>query len=93
MQPNITITGVKAERIASVVQFSPQLIQETEMSLVRNALADYYATTANLVEDLITDEEQDKDSKQLDKRENPKAHGRLKPTRKGDTQETKQEGE
>lgn len=95
MEQALTISEIKGSRITDAKPFSPQQIQELEMSIVRNALAAFYVDTAKLQEDEVeTHEEQNQDRKQHDKRENPKAHGRLKPTRKGHTEETiNEEGE
>lgn len=95
MEQALTTSEIKGSRITDAKPFSPQQIQDLEMSIVRNALAAFYVDTAKLQEDEVeTNEEQNQDRKQHDKRENPKAHGRLKPTRKGNTEETtNEEGE
>ena len=90
MEPLVNVAEVKATRITQSTGFSPQQIQEGEMSIVRDVLSAYYVdnTRQREVELQYETEQQDKDSKPHDEWKNPKANGRLKPTRKGNTQET-----
>lgn len=88
-----TIVGMKAERLVSSMEPTPQEVNEMQMLIARNAMSAFYVDTFREDEtciEVVDDEEptKDQDSINIDKRENPKVGRGLKPTRKGHTQET-----
>lgn len=90
-----TIVGSKAERIMTSLPLTPQQINEQQLALANQAMSAFYVDTFKedetvWITEVVDDEEQNQDSKQPNQRENPKVGRRFKPTRKGDTQETKQ---
>jgi hypothetical protein len=92
---DMTIVGSKAERIMNSASLTPQQINEQQLVLANNAMSAFYADTfkedeTTWITEVVVDEEQSQDSKQTVQRENPKVGRGLKPTRKGNTQETKQ---
>jgi hypothetical protein len=87
------IVGSKAERILNAVHLTPQQINEQQLALANLAMHAFYVDTfkedeTTWITEVVVDEEQSEDSKQTVERENPKVGRGLKPTRKGNTQET-----
>lgn len=93
-----TTVGMKAERCVLNAPLSPQQISESQMMDARKAMESFFSETTqddDIVAGVQLDEteEQSEDSKQPNEWTNPKVRGRLKPTRKGRTEETNTEGE
>lgn len=96
MEPLITDTvGAKAERCVLNTPLTPQQIQQSQLDAARIAMNAYFIETTQDDDDITSTvtadeaiQESNQDSKQPDQRKNPQARGRLKPTRKGNTEET-----
>lgn len=90
---NLDTVGTKAERCVLNAPMSPQQVSQLQLASARAAMDSFFLDTTQDDDDIVqgdtdeTNKEQSQDSEQLNQRENPKARGRLKPTRKGDTQE------
>ena len=87
---------IKGQRIVNAVGESPSVVIERDLLATRVAIGAYLQGQVEvaLAEEDNTDEattEPHQDSKQTNQRENPKAHRRVKPTRKGHTSETEEE--
>lgn len=89
-----TTVGMKAERCVTNAPLSPQQISEAQMLDARKAMDAFFSETTQDDDDIVAGaqssetEEQSQDSKQPNEWKNPKVGGRLKPTRKGRTEET-----